>query len=261
MSYSYRGRGGSRATSSTVCQKCLQKGHYSYECKSALQERPYQSRPSRSQQLLNPCLRQTLTNQAPPEPQQSKGLADAILERSAGERRNKRSSEQRDEEARIHRRSLSTSSHSSYDSVSTISTNRSPSRSRTPPAKERVFQGTQDLSRRSSGTKRRRSRSPSTSWEAAAMDHDGPSRGAERHTRHRRRSSSPKQRGRRQERSPSLDRAQFSHPHTQSPSKSRDTPDGYVRRAGHHRPVRDPRERDRLRSPSPYSKRIALTRG
>ena len=59
-----------RATSSTTCQKCLQKviwislqrvidlnannvGHFIYECKY---ERPYISRPSRTQQLENPRL-------------------------------------------------------------------------------------------------------------------------------------------------------------------------------------------------------------
>ncbi|KAJ3763699.1 zinc knuckle-domain-containing protein [Lentinula raphanica] len=40
-----------RASASTVCQKCLGRGHYTYECKNA---RPYVSRPSRTQQLENP---------------------------------------------------------------------------------------------------------------------------------------------------------------------------------------------------------------
>ena len=40
-------------------------GHYSYECKAQAQERPYISRPSRSQQLLNPKLKPKLTNIAP----------------------------------------------------------------------------------------------------------------------------------------------------------------------------------------------------
>ncbi|TFY73856.1 hypothetical protein EWM64_g10156 [Hericium alpestre] len=40
-----------RATSSTICQKCLGTGHYTYECKST---RPYVSRPSRTQQLEKP---------------------------------------------------------------------------------------------------------------------------------------------------------------------------------------------------------------
>lgn len=34
------GAGPSKATPSTLCQKCLKKGHYSYECKAIAQERP-----------------------------------------------------------------------------------------------------------------------------------------------------------------------------------------------------------------------------
>lgn len=37
--------------------------HYSYECKATAQERPYVSRPSRSQQLRNPKLVPKLTNE------------------------------------------------------------------------------------------------------------------------------------------------------------------------------------------------------
>lgn len=37
--------------------------HYSYECKATTQERPYVSRPSRSQQLRNPKLVPKLTNE------------------------------------------------------------------------------------------------------------------------------------------------------------------------------------------------------
>jgi hypothetical protein len=44
-----------RATSSTKCQKCLQFGHFTYQCKKS---RPYVSRPSRTQLLDNPKLRQ-----------------------------------------------------------------------------------------------------------------------------------------------------------------------------------------------------------
>ncbi|KIK69528.1 hypothetical protein GYMLUDRAFT_152100 [Collybiopsis luxurians FD-317 M1] len=47
----HRSRNAPRATSSTVCQKCLGTGHYTYECKGS---RPYISRPSRTEQLENP---------------------------------------------------------------------------------------------------------------------------------------------------------------------------------------------------------------
>lgn len=53
----------SKATSTTTCQKCLKKGHYSYECKASVQSRPYISRPSRSQQLQNPKLKPVLAEQ------------------------------------------------------------------------------------------------------------------------------------------------------------------------------------------------------
>ncbi|GME26810.1 uncharacterized protein LTHEOB_1332 [Neofusicoccum parvum] len=57
----YAGR--SKATPATTCQKCLKKD--TYECKAAAQERPYVSRPSRTQQLLNPRLKPQLTSDVP----------------------------------------------------------------------------------------------------------------------------------------------------------------------------------------------------
>ena len=89
--HAYRGRGGpSRSTpASVLCQKCLKRDtysfvaglfffpsicqrkltcserHYSYECKTAPQERPYKARPSRTQQLLNPKLVPKLTDDVP----------------------------------------------------------------------------------------------------------------------------------------------------------------------------------------------------
>ena len=55
----------SKATPSTLCQKCLERGHYSYECKAKAQQRPYRSRPSRTQQLFNPDLRPKLASDTP----------------------------------------------------------------------------------------------------------------------------------------------------------------------------------------------------
>lgn len=37
-----------------TCQRCLQQGHWTYECKN---EPVYQSRPTRTQQLKNPRVR------------------------------------------------------------------------------------------------------------------------------------------------------------------------------------------------------------
>lgn len=75
------GTGPPKASATTTCQKCLQKDefimsslpfeanahvrHYSYECKANLQERPYASRPSRTQQFRNPKLAPRLTSENP----------------------------------------------------------------------------------------------------------------------------------------------------------------------------------------------------
>ncbi|CAH0053128.1 unnamed protein product, partial [Clonostachys solani] len=57
--------------------------HYSYECKVPAQERPYTSRPSRSQQLRNPKLIPKLTNDA------LKPLEDKGRQRGLGRERRK----------------------------------------------------------------------------------------------------------------------------------------------------------------------------
>ncbi|KAI8137482.1 zinc knuckle-domain-containing protein [Fennellomyces sp. T-0311] len=65
---------GPKASPSTRCQKCLEYGHWTYECKN---NRPYKSRPTRTQQLDKPLkLRQP---DLPEELQDRHGLADKIL--------------------------------------------------------------------------------------------------------------------------------------------------------------------------------------
>ncbi|SCO77625.1 uncharacterized protein FRV6_01837 [Fusarium oxysporum] len=124
--FTYRGRGGpSRSTPS--------KRHYSYECKATAQERPYVSRPSRSQQFRNPKLVPKLTNETLNPLEKKKGVADEELAKLEAERACEREREQRDDgliEPNVKRR-RSVSSHS----VSTISTAapRSPS-----PGKDRA---------------------------------------------------------------------------------------------------------------------------
>ncbi|CAJ2502565.1 Uu.00g099590.m01.CDS01 [Anthostomella pinea] len=71
--------------------------HYSYECKASTQERPYISRPSRTQQLLNPKLVPKLTSDVPDALQKTKGLADEELAKREAERAKKRELE-RDED-------------------------------------------------------------------------------------------------------------------------------------------------------------------
>ncbi|KAI5809666.1 zinc knuckle-domain-containing protein [Peziza echinospora] len=128
----------SKASPSTVCQKCLKKGHYSYECKVSQVERPYTSRPSRTQQLFDPAVRQKLTMAVPPEeerkndPTRKQGVADEILAKKERERSstNKRRRDSRSvSPARRRRRSPSASSVSSFSSVSSA---RSPSPPRRP---------------------------------------------------------------------------------------------------------------------------------
>ncbi|KAG5936480.1 hypothetical protein E4U60_002524 [Claviceps pazoutovae] len=94
--------------------------HYSYECKASSQERPYVSRPSRSQQLRNPKLVPKLTNDTPNPVEKKKGLADEILAKQEAQRTRLQELEGRDESdvapSPNRRRSVS------LESVSTVST-------------------------------------------------------------------------------------------------------------------------------------------
>jgi len=69
----------SKAPSTTRCQKCMKFGHYSYECKESVTERPYVSRPSRTQQLMNPKLVPELAQEVPEDLAKKTGVADKIL--------------------------------------------------------------------------------------------------------------------------------------------------------------------------------------
>ena len=92
-----------KRSSCSLCRreltKTAQTGHYTYECKSTTQERPYISRPSRTQQLLNPKLQQKLTEAAPPEElplTTKKGVADSILKKKEEEREGRDRKRRRD---------------------------------------------------------------------------------------------------------------------------------------------------------------------
>ncbi|KAK3985010.1 zinc knuckle-domain-containing protein [Cladorrhinum sp. PSN332] len=130
----YRSRGAPNKTPANVqCQKCLERGHYSYQCKASTQERPYIARPSRTQQLFNPKLLPKLTNAVPEDLQHKKGVADQELAKREAERVRKRELEKGyddddDEEGNGATKDASPPRHRrepSYDSVSSIST-RSP---------------------------------------------------------------------------------------------------------------------------------------
>lgn len=78
-----------RATSGTVCQKCLGTGHFIFECKST---RPYVSRPSRTAMLENPKILAKLkaegkpSVEVPEEFRTKSGTANRILESKEQER-------------------------------------------------------------------------------------------------------------------------------------------------------------------------------
>ncbi|CAG7560502.1 unnamed protein product [Fusarium equiseti] len=182
--------------------------HYSYECKATTQERPYVSRPSRSQQLRNPKLVPKLTNETLNPLEKKEGVADAELAKADAERARKREREERDDELieSSTKRHRSVSSHS----VSTISTgaSRSPSpgkdraaspkvRGRSPysdSSRDRDREGTQSRSRSFSSN---RSRSPRVEHQRKrSMSGDDRSLGThERRNQYRSRDPLPSDRG------------------------------------------------------------------
>ncbi|KAH7026292.1 zinc knuckle-domain-containing protein [Microdochium trichocladiopsis] len=120
-------RGPKKSTPASVqCQKCLKRGHYTYECKASAQERPYVPRPSRTQQLFNPKLAPKLTNEAPPPLEKKEGLAGQILAQRESERARKRHFEGELDADETPKRQRS-ASFSSVSTVSTVSTNAGPS--------------------------------------------------------------------------------------------------------------------------------------
>lgn len=147
----------SKANPQTLCQKCLKRGHYSYECKSSTQERPYASRPSRTQQLTNPKLLPKLTSDIPNDLLRKKGVADEELGKKKAERGRKRKLEDDGYSNGPGERSRSVSS---YSSVSTISTNKA--RSLSPEMGGRGHTGQSQLMSGLEMTGKRRS-SPSSS--------------------------------------------------------------------------------------------------
>ncbi|KAG9119015.1 hypothetical protein FRC07_006185 [Ceratobasidium sp. 392] len=134
-----------RATADTVCQKCLQRGHFIYQCKFT---QPYKSRPSRSQLLENPSLVRKRgdkpTVEVPEEFKKKTGVANKILEEKEKDREAKR---KRSSSSDSDSDSSSSSSDSDSDSDSDSST-----RSRTSSARGGKYR-----------KRRRRSASPENS--------------------------------------------------------------------------------------------------
>lgn len=281
--------GPSKATASTTCQKCLKKGHYSYECKAVIQERPYVSRPSRTQQLLNPKLVPKLTSDVPNDLLRKKGVADEQLAKIEEERGRKRDRQSEDRDVRGASKRMRSASSASSTSVSTISTNRSRSpplrptsrnsdgdrnyhvsRSYSPPNRDAgrhvpSARSPSPPSRRhltDSEKKRRRDSISSTesytSEDGRSIRRSSRERAGSRSTRRKFKERSPPVRGRRTEsRSPHRDRRR-------RPSNDRQQTDNQDRSSHGNsgQPINDAsdfRNIPRERSLSPFSKRLALT--
>ncbi|POM72237.1 Zinc ion binding protein [Phytophthora palmivora] len=147
-----RGLGASSASSAAaMCQKCLRPGHWTYECKN---EAVYVQRPSRSQQLKNPKLRQPFNKDKPPELQEE---VDKSKDR-AKDKKDKISS--RSHSRRKRRRSVSSSESSSSDSDSSDSDSSGSSSDSSSSSSSSDSSGSDsDSSSSSSGSDRRRHRS------------------------------------------------------------------------------------------------------
>ena len=257
------GSGPPKATANTTCQKCLQKGHYSYECKATLQDRPYASRPSRSQQFKDPRLAPRLTNLKPNELLQTEGVADKVL--ADAEARRKREAEQMPDRVssnrdRVHR-SLSLSS---VSSVATVSTNKSASRS--PNRNGSARPGATQSSRPERSTSPRRSRKRRHESESSRSPSPSASFRHPRQKTRRHGTESPDGRGRpvprrgshrTPSRSPSVDKSQVTRHRRSLEEKSNGNKHHpHTLRSG-ERSMPQPKV-DR-RSLSPYSRRLALT--
>ncbi|EME44430.1 hypothetical protein DOTSEDRAFT_72044 [Dothistroma septosporum NZE10] len=248
----------SQASATTTCQKCLKKGHYSYECTASKQDRPYVSRPSRSQQFSNPKLAPKLSAVLPPaDPKPEVKNPGLVLEDS----RSRKHSREEPTRTSAPKRRRSVLSYSS-DSVSTISTSQSRSRSNSPPRDSRrrisVYREAppRDERRRrgsSTGSRRRPSR-PDSRTQSEQSPVDSRQRTGSSLRSSRKRSISPTRRDVRRSRSRSPYRGGSQHA-----MASRSRLDDEQIAQPPRRPAAPP-EPARLRSLSPYSQRVAMTR-
>ncbi|KAI1622364.1 hypothetical protein EDD37DRAFT_470325 [Exophiala viscosa] len=265
----------------------LEESHYSYECKSSAQERPYISRPSRTQQLLNPKLKPKLTSDKPNELLNSRGVADQQLAEAEARRNGTPALESESRGRSLSPRANSPSRSRSIDSASSVSTistakSRSRSHSLSESRDDRMDTGKRAGHARSrTPPRKRKHHSDSSSYSRSPRS---PKRAPSSHHKTRRhRSKSPSDRGR-----PNSTRRGSHRSRTSSPSmdqsritkhrRSLGSQDGYreeeKRYSRENRPQangdgrrpagfgssgaqgRGPR---RERSLSPYSKRLALT--
>ncbi|KAG5666002.1 hypothetical protein KAF25_010127 [Fusarium avenaceum] len=275
----------------TLALLTVSERHYSYECKATTQERPYVSRPSRSQQLRNPKLVPKLTNETLNPLEKKKGVADEELSKAENERARKREREERDDEliestAKRHR---SVSSHS----VSTISTgaSRSPSpgkgRAKSPLRVQRGRSPYSDNSRaggRDDSRSQSRSVSPNRSRSSRVETRrrrslPGDSRSPEddgRRGQFRARDPLPpsdggetlgQSKGHSSEFQDGPQRQRHADPRSPEPRERRDRqarerppPQGRFNDQAHGRGGPPPERRPRERSLSPFSQRLAMTK-
>ncbi|KAI8089677.1 zinc knuckle-domain-containing protein [Halteromyces radiatus] len=83
--FSTRASAAPKASSHTRCQKCLEYGHWTFECKG---NRTYHTRPTRTQQLSKPV--KLMKPDIPEDLQGKKGLADMILAKKEKERKKRK---------------------------------------------------------------------------------------------------------------------------------------------------------------------------
>ncbi|KAL5501579.1 hypothetical protein ACEPAH_8839 [Sanghuangporus vaninii] len=152
-----------RATPQTLCQRCLKKGHFTYQCKN---ERPYVSRPSRTQLLNNPKLLAKVKPEVevPDEFKNKSGMANKILEAKEKERAVTKAIESKKRKRSDSESESSSTSDSDSDSNSSSSSSRSSdsgsSRSRSRSISS--VSSSHSRSRRYRSSKRRRSPSRSS---------------------------------------------------------------------------------------------------
>ncbi|KAK9821257.1 hypothetical protein WJX74_003513 [Apatococcus lobatus] len=111
----YKGKGLSTSSAagkaSAQCQKCLQHGHWTYECKNAP---VYHSRPSRTQQLLNPKVRPSFADPADQPPE----IREAAAKKAAEAELKARLAQKSQKKLKKRRRESSSGSDSDSDSDS-----------------------------------------------------------------------------------------------------------------------------------------------
>ncbi|KAF9971098.1 hypothetical protein BGZ73_006002 [Actinomortierella ambigua] len=88
-----------KAPATQQCQKCLQYGHYTYECKG---DRVYSARPTRTQQLHKPVRR--IQVEVPEEFLSKSGLAAKILKEKEEERQRKKEEKDKKQKKKKRRR-------------------------------------------------------------------------------------------------------------------------------------------------------------